>query len=69
MRILEVEDVLALLRSEVKRAGGQVAWSKKTGVSRIVLNKALTGRRPLTPSIIAALNLRVVFTPARRDAA
>jgi hypothetical protein len=29
MRVFELEDVIHLLRAEVKRAGGQVAWSKR----------------------------------------
>jgi len=36
MKIMEAKDVVALLRSEVTRAGGQAAWAEKVGVSRIV---------------------------------
>jgi predicted transcriptional regulator len=61
MRVFELEDVFLLLRSEVRRAGGQVAWSKKTGINRATLNKVLNGHQPLTKSIIRALKLRVVF--------
>ena len=39
MRHLEVEDVIALLRSEVERAGGQSPWGRKNGINRTTLNK------------------------------
>ena len=63
MRILELDDVIALLRDEVERAGGQVAWSKRTGTDRSMINRVLNGYRLPTAGMIAALNLRVVFTP------
>ena len=58
---MEAKDVIALLRSEVSRAGGQVAWAKKAGVSRIVVNKILNGHELPTKKIIKALKLRTVF--------
>jgi DNA-binding phage protein len=61
MRHLDVEDVIALLRSEVKRAGGQSPWGRKNGINRTALNKVLNGQRAPTASIIKALNLRIVF--------
>jgi hypothetical protein len=60
--VLEREDVIALLREEVKKAGGQVAWSKRTGVNRSNLNRVLKGRRPLPMTILVALKLRVAYT-------
>lgn len=63
MRVLELEDVIRLLRSEVERAGGQVAWSQKTRVNRAVLNRVLNGHYQPTLSIIKALKLRPVFVP------
>ena len=32
MRILEQKDIVQLLRSEVEKAGSQIAWAKKHGV-------------------------------------
>jgi hypothetical protein len=61
MQVLELEDVIHLLRSEVELAGGQVAWCKKSRVNRTVLNRVLNGRYPPTLTIIRALNLRPVF--------
>jgi hypothetical protein len=61
--ILELADVIALLRSEVAKAGNQRAWANRTGLDRTVLNQILRGRRPPTPHVIELLKLRVVFTP------
>jgi lambda repressor-like predicted transcriptional regulator len=61
VQIFRDDGVLDLLRGEVTKAGGQVAWSKKTGVNRSHLNLTLNRHRPLTESIIAALQLRVVY--------
>jgi hypothetical protein len=58
---LEREDVVAVLREEVDKAGGQVAWSKKTGVNRSNLNRVLKGHRPLPQTILVALKLRAVY--------
>jgi DNA-binding phage protein len=60
-KILEPKDVVRLLRGEVDRAGGQVAWSKKTGVNRTNLNRILNGQRTPNKAIFDALKLRVVY--------
>jgi hypothetical protein len=59
--VFELKDVISLLRSEVKRAGGQSEWARQTGISRPMLNKVLNGRKSPTMTIIAALKLRMVF--------
>jgi hypothetical protein len=59
-KILEQKDVVRLLREEVERAGGQVAWSKKMRVNRTNLNRILKGERPPSKAILDALKLRVV---------
>jgi hypothetical protein len=61
MMVLEPKDVVALLRFEVSRAGGQAAWASRTGVNRIVVNKILNGHGLPTKKIIRALKLRTVF--------
>jgi DNA-binding phage protein len=60
-RILDLEDVMQLLRSEVKRAGSQRAFARKSGVNVSVVYKTL--RRQVLPSekILRALNLSVVY--------
>jgi DNA-binding phage protein len=66
MRILEVKDLVPLLRAEVQRAGGVSAWSKKTGVNRTIVSKVLNDLRAPPKSMIKALKLRTVFV-ARKD--
>jgi len=61
MRTFELEDVILLLRSKVKRAGGQTAWAKKTGIDQTILSRVLGGHRQPTKAILRALNLRIVF--------
>jgi DNA-binding phage protein len=58
---LEREDLVTLLREGVDKAGGQVAWSKKTGVNRSNLNRVLKGHRPPPETILVALKLRLVY--------
>ena len=60
-RILNLEDVMQLLRSEVKRAGSQRAFARKAGVDISVVSRTL--RRRVLPSekILRALNLSVVY--------
>jgi DNA-binding phage protein len=61
MRVLEIKDILSLLRSEVNQAGSISAWSRKTGVNRVVVTRVLSGAEPLTKSIVKALKLRMVL--------
>ncbi len=61
MRTFELEDVIRLLRSKVKQAGGQTAWAKKTGINRATLSRVLHGHRQPTKAILRVLNLRIVF--------
>jgi hypothetical protein len=61
MRVLEIEEVISLLRSEVKTAGGVSGWSRKTGIHRTTVSKVLAGLQPPSKSIIRALKLRIVF--------
>jgi hypothetical protein len=63
--VLDRDDVLKLLHSRVKSAGSQIAFSRQ-GVERSHLNLVLNGRRPLSPSVIDALNLRIVYAPVGR---
>ena len=61
MRVLDDKDVVRLLRSEVKRAGGQSAWARREGTDRTLLNRILNGQRPPTKEIIRALKLCNVY--------
>jgi hypothetical protein len=61
MRILDNQAVLSLLRAEVKRAGGPLVWSRKTGIHRATVSKALHGRVAITKGILKALGLRITI--------
>jgi hypothetical protein len=61
------DDVLKLLHSRIKAAGGQRAFSRQSGLDRTQLSMVLNGRRPVSPSIIKALNLRIVYAPVGRQ--
>ena len=49
-----------MLRSEVRRAGGQKEWARKSGVAPSMVSMVLTGDRPPNEKIISALKLRRV---------
>jgi DNA-binding phage protein len=61
MRELTEKEVLKLLRSEVKRAGGQSAFARSKLINRVHLNKVLTGARGLSPSIVKSLGIRIAY--------
>ena len=61
LRILENKDLMRLLRSEVKQAGGQSAWARRQHIDRTMLNRILNGRKPVTKEIIRALKLCNVY--------
>jgi transcriptional regulator with XRE-family HTH domain len=67
MRVLESEDVIRLLRSEVEPAGSQVAFASEAGVDRATISKILRGRAPLQPKILRALNVRMVYVLASKN--
>ena len=68
MLALDQNDVIGLLRSEVKRAGGQKQWARMSGVAPSMISMVLTGDRPPNEKIIRALKLRrvVIFERVRR---
>jgi hypothetical protein len=63
--ILDINDVVALLRVEILRAGGQCAFARKTGVDRTSLNKVLNGDRQPSPLMIETLGLQTAFVRKR----
>jgi hypothetical protein len=65
-RVLDDDDLLALLQSKVKSAGGQSAFAREWNLDRSYLNQVLRGKKALGgPSILSALNLRIVYTPVQ----
>ena len=61
MEMLEPKDVVSLLRQEIRRAGSQEAFAKKTGIHRTSLNKVMNGARVPSPLIIDTLGLAPVY--------
>ena len=61
MKMFELKDVVSLLRSEVRRVGGQAAFAEKAGIRRTDVNRALTGTRLPSRSVVAALGLAPIY--------
>ena len=68
-RLLELEEVLVVLRRAVERAGGQSEWAKGAGVNRTFLNKVLNGKQAPGRAILKALKLRktLAYVPEERN--
>ena len=60
-RLLNLQDAIQLLRSEVKRAGSQRAFARKAGVNVSVVSKTLRGIVLPSEKILRALKLQVVY--------
>jgi len=60
-QILDLEDVIRLLRSEVERAGSQRAFARKAGVNHAVVSRTLSRQRLPNEELLRALKLRVVY--------
>ena len=60
MKILNIEEVLELLRLDIDRVGGQSEWARQTGVSRMQINRAIKGRRMPPSQLCHALGLKWV---------
>jgi hypothetical protein len=70
-QLLNLNDVILLLRSEVKRAGSQRVFARKVGENVSVVSKTLRGIVLPSEKILSGLNLRVVYLSkwsARQDA-
>jgi len=59
--IVKEDEIVRILRSDIKDAGGTSAWARKHRVDRTVVSKVLHGRCPVTRSVAKALNLRRVY--------
>ena len=69
---LSEEEVMRLLREDIRKEGGQSAWARKHGVSRSYLNKVLNGTekslgrpREVPNRILTSLNIRIAFVRRR----
>ena len=58
-------DLIAILRSECGRAGGQQAWARRKGFSPQYVNDVLRGRRDVSEAMANALGFvrEVRFRP------
>jgi len=65
MVVLDAEDVVQLLHSEIERAGGPSAFSRKARVDRAAVHRCLKRQERPGKKIINALDLRVVYVPKR----
>jgi hypothetical protein len=62
-----VLDEDGVLRSEIERAGGPVAYSKKARVDRATVHRTLKREERPGRKIISALDLRFVYAPKRDE--
>jgi hypothetical protein len=65
MRPIDVEQMRKILRREVERAGGQVAWAKKHGLHPSTINKVLNEQRLPGRRMLGALKLRKIIAYQR----
>src|SRR5262245_45022263 len=60
MRLIDLEGMRKLLRREVDRAGGQVAWAKRHGLHPSTINKVVNEQRMPGRRMLVALQLQKV---------
>lgn len=56
-REIDVDAVRLLLRESVRKAGTAQAWGAVHGLSRAYVSEVVTGRRPPSATVLAALGL------------
>jgi hypothetical protein len=61
LKILDEDDVLALLREDIDKVGGQARWARLHKHGRSHLNRVLVKKKPLTPDIIKLLKLKPIY--------
>lgn len=59
-RLMSLEEFRAFLAAECQKAGGQEAFSEKTGISQSYISQILNGRQEPGPSVLAALEFEKV---------
>lgn len=60
--IFEQEDIVRLLRVEIKKDGSQAAWARRLNIDRPNVNAMLSGRIPVSKIVADALGLRRTYT-------
>ena len=64
-KLLTVDDVRALLRVEIDKAGTQTAWARRARANRSIACAILAGKKTLQPKIVKALGLKRVIAYTR----
>ena len=59
--MFEERDLVRLLRSAVKKEGGQSAFAKNHGTNRVRVNKLLSGKAHAGDAVAKVLGLRKVY--------
>jgi len=60
--LFEEEDVIRLLRAEIKKDGSQAAWARRNSIERTNVNAMLSGRISVSKPVADALGLRRTYT-------
>jgi ribosomal protein L30/L7E len=60
-QVHRLDDVVRILRKEVRKIGTQAEFARKTKVRATNLNSTITGKRPPTKDVLRALNLQKIF--------
>jgi len=59
--MFDERDLVRLLRSAVKKEGGQSAFAKNHGTNRVRVNKLLSGKAHAGDAVAKVLGLRKVY--------
>jgi DNA-binding phage protein len=63
--ILDDKDVVFLLKAAVEQEGSISAFAKRHGLERTNLSNILSGKRPVSSSLVKVLGLQNVYTPKK----
>jgi len=63
--ILDDKDVVILLKAAVEQEGSISAFAKRHGLERTNLSNILSGKRPVSSSLVKVLGLQNVYTPKK----
>jgi hypothetical protein len=66
-RLYSLDDMRALLRAEVAKAGGQKAWGEANGVAQGYVSWAISGKQTIGPMIAHALGYEAVLAWRKTD--
>jgi DNA-binding phage protein len=58
-----IRTFILLLKAAVEKEGSISAFAKRHGLERTNLSNMLSGKRPVSSSLVKVLGLRNVFTP------